>query len=258
MYSGYNDIPVGLIPKDQQEITIGGRHICELNARITDVVIGSCVPDVEVFQGVGRSSINVLKNRRTGRQLRLTIDYIGSPLETARNRSEFDLLFVGLDPVTLDLRDGYYYDVVLLSVQDETSIPGVCTTVRYTFAATKRGAYEELALSSDYGTSATFRSPGTYPKSDCIVTLSGALAGGMRWSVIVNDLWYSSDIEITDPVVINGVDKIITMGGSNITGDVDWSDWPYIVPGINRIQIQFGGGPAVPAAVRVRYAPVYL
>lgn len=245
-----------LLASSQRDITFGGQRLSELGARIVSAYVSSCEPDVETFQGVGRSSIAVLKNRRTGRTMKLTIDFFGHPAESERNRASFDALFLSPAPVEADLQDGYLYDVVLLKVKDGTGIVNAASTVEYTFAATRRGEWLKKRFS--LGAPGRFFSQSTFPKSDCIIRIMGLRGNsGNYWWVRVNGLEFKSNATIDGTLELNGVDKTITLHGRNVTGDFIWTDFPYIIPGENVVEVRssvYDEG----AEIEVEYAPVYL
>lgn len=242
----------------QADIAFGNRRLSEFHAKIlSDVVIAPIPADTEVFVGVGRSTQQIIKNRRTAaRDMTMLIDFFGGEAEARRHESEFQTLFLGNAPVLVDIGDGYLYDCVLVASAQTQGIDGVLLSMEYRFSAVRRGPARSVEITTL--DRFNYMCESTFPKTDCRVTLYGLEAQqGDDVYVDINDKRFTFDMDYRGIVVIDGINKIITIEGDNWTNLVGWTDFPYLVPGNNVIRAVINGvAPVIPA--KVEYIPVYM
>lgn len=241
-----------------KRISFGGHDLSEFHAKMQSFPeISSCKPDVGVFQGVGRSTLHVLQNRRTERTFLCYIDFFGNEAaERAQNVERFERLFVGNRPVEIDISDGYVYDAVLTNIEGPIVEGEILSSVEYTFRVVRRGWLVRTKLASSRGAFVLCQS--SFPRTDCIIRIDAAnLLEAESMVVSLGEQMWSTTVEPRDEFVLDGINKVFTMAGKNITGKMDWRDFPYLVPGVNHFEVGIQGiGVQVPA--EISYYPTFL
>jgi len=238
-------------------VTVAGKDLLEFDAKMQSYPeISSCKVDANIFQGANRSSIQLLSNRRGQRTLKCKIDFFGDNYNRTLHQSEFEALFLGSEPVVIDICDGYWYRAVLTDIDDPSTDHELITTVEYTFAVTRHIGDEvtiEIAGANDF----VFNCNSNVAKTDCIVRIADQYADPENVTVALNGYEFSVN-GLDSDLVLNGVDKTFLIGGANAAGRVIWTDFPFLVPGENHVSVYVGG--VIPYGINasVSYTPTYL
>lgn len=241
------------------DITFGTRRLSEFDAKIlSGITVSPIAPDTEVFTGYCRSTQHVLKNRRTAnRPITMQIDFFGPMADAVRNESEFEGIFLGSEPVTIDIGDGFLYDSVLTSAKATRGIPDVCLSMEYTFSAVRTGMPIKIHVDHGYADDAFF-CESTFPRTDCKIIVYG-VSGFTEGTLVVtvNGMEFNFDKPLDGDLTIDGFRKMILDGDKNITNIAQWTDFPYLVPGNNSFDAFFAGFPGS-IEIDLEYKPVYL
>ena len=245
--------------------------------RITDVFIGEhplweefCAKmiayptistefDNAIFQGVNRSSIQLLHNYYAGKYMDCEIDYFGTVIERNRNRSALEALLIAPEPVKIDFGDGFFYMAVLEKNPSEKENTEVFSSVNYRFRVTRHTDPISVQIPVE---SFHVYCQSTVPLTDCRLTIPFAAVQGYSDLVVViaGEQW-GFGMEITGNLVLDGINKVFTMGGNNITNDNDfyWNSFPALKPGKNLITLGSDGAPADPQVpMTLYYTPTFL
>lgn len=239
-------------------VTVAGRLLSEFDAKMQSYPkIESCETDVEIFQGVNRSSMQLLKNRRGSREMTCRIDFFGrDSFARTLHQSEFEALFLSSAPVEIDIGDGYFYRAVLVNTGAPQTQSEYITTLEYTFRVTRHTAEVTASVIAD---DATIFCASNVPKTDCVVRLLFVQMGGATDIILsLNGLQWSFGPEMTGDLVFDGVNKIFTMGGKNVTNQVGWTDFPYLTPGENTLSLSVQGVGIDIRHAEISYTPTYL
>lgn len=248
------------------EILFAGHPLYEFGAKLQSYPeIRPSKPDTEVFQGSGRSSIQLLMNRRSYKQMHCVIDFLElSGYERTRRQSDFEALFVGDDPVEIDFGDGFFYRAVLTGVSDAKTVGEYITTVEYQFIVTRHTQIQELIIEPNGG---AFRCESNVRKTDCTIYLPHTLwSGGTLVLIELNkpqQEWVLQE-NFDGDILLDGVNKRFlkqTASGTwkNIASKLSWTDFPYLIPGENSLNISINGGPSLTGhTAKITYTPTYL
>lgn len=238
-------------------VTIAGKDLLEFDAKMQSYPeISSCAVDANVFQGANRSSIQLLSNRRGQRTLKCKIDFFGNNYNRTLHQSEFEALFLGSEPVVIDIGDGFWYRAVLTDIDSPETDHELITTVEYTFAVTRHIGEEitiDIASANDY----VFNCHSNVAKTDCIVRIADQYSNPENVTVALNGYEFSVS-GLDSSLVLNGVDKVFLIGGQNAANRVTWSDFPFLVPGENHVSVYVGGTIPTGIIASVSYTPTYL
>lgn len=236
-------------------VTIAGKDLLEFDAKMQSYPeISSCKVDANIFQGANRSSIQLLSNRRGQRTLKCKIDFFGDNYSRTLHQSEFEALFLGSEPVVIDICDGYWYRAVLTDIDDPSTDHELITTVEYTFAVT-RHIGEEITI--DAASEHVFYCNSNVAKTDCIIWIAPEYGIGYTVTVVLNGSEFYVD-DLDGDLILNGVDKMFLINGENAANRVSWTDFPFLVPGENQIEIRVDGTPISNRSATVSYTPTYL
>lgn len=238
--------------------TVNGRNLSEFGAKMQSYpILSACAVDVGVFQGAERSSLQMLHNRRGMRTLRCTVDFYGSNYERSLHQSEFDAQFLGVEPVILDFGDGFWYRAILTKIGDPETVAELITTVEYEFAVTRHRGAEITAevVPND----AAILCHSNVAKTDCVVRVLFDQMGGATNTVVqLNGLSFTIADTLTGDLVIDGINKVFTMDGKNVAGKLIWTDFPFLVPGINSLSLFVQGVVVGKKAARISYTPTFM
>ena len=241
----------------QFDVTINGRPLSEFCAKMQSYpVVSACEIDTEVFQGADRSSIQLLQNRRGGRTLTCRVDFIETNnAKRTACQSALEALFLGRVPAEIDFGDGYQYTAVLTGIKNGGTVSEIISTVEYTFRVVRHQAPVVVDL---VPRNANILCRSNVPKTDCIVCLPFVELGKAKNTVVsLNGLQWGFAPELTDDLVLDGVNKIFTMGGVNVTNQIVWSDFPFLVPGVNSILVAIQGI-VTSKNITISYTPTFL
>lgn len=243
------------------EVFIGDRSLWEeFHAKMIAYPTVSTELDNAIFQGVNRSSIQLLHNYHAGQYMDCEIDYFGSVDERTRNRSNVEGLLISPEPVNIDIGDGFFYRAVLQKMSKVKNENEVFTTVDYRFRVTRHT--DEIKHDMDRGQIGIF-CQSTVPLTDCRIYLPYVTVhdASSLW-VQLGDMSWEFGMEITGNLILDGINKVFTMGGVNITNhnDFTWTDFPALKPGINSLSV-YDQGVLLSSAdppISIRYLPTYL
>ncbi len=239
-------------------VSINGKNLSEFGAKMQSYpVISSCGVDVGVFQGSDRSSLQMLHNRRGMKTLHCAIDFFGSNHERTLNQSSFEAEFLGTEPVVLDIGDGFWYGAILTKIEEPSTESELITTAEYEFAVTRHKGGEIVAevVPND----AVIFCQSNVAKTDCVVrVLFEKMGGAVNTLIQLNGSEFALAEELTGDLVIDGVNKVFTMGGQNVAGALVWTDFPFLVPGKNQLSLSVGGVLVSQKTALVSYTPTFL
>ena len=239
-------------------VMIAGRELAEFRAKMQSYpCISSCEVDTGVFQGANRSSLQLLHNRRGTRFLTCKIDFFGKDnYERTIHQSDFEALFLGSEPVVLDIGDGFWYRAVLVEVGAPETERELITTVEYRFQVTRHRG--EAVTANIEANDTMLLCESNVAKTDCVICLPyDKLGGASKITVGLNGLFWYYAPELTGDLVLDGVNKIFTVGGINANSTVTWTDFPYLTPGENLLTFSMSGL-VLDVAANVIYTPTFL
>ena len=229
------------------DCTVNGKPLATYGgAALLDYNIGETPLDVSTFQGINRTSWNLLKNMFTMREITLTVVFEGPDLrETKRNRSALNGdLFGKVDLFIPD--DGFHYAVICTGAGAETLIGQGSKTAQIKSTYTFKGVRHDELKTVTLAPGANLYCLSTMPLTDCRLT---ATAGASTSSYELGGAVFSN-VAAGDVLVFDGIDGKITRNGENDAANVSWSEFPSLVPGLNAIQCS--------DAVTVEYEPTYI
>ena len=240
-------------------VMVAGRELTDFNAKMQSYPeITSCEVDTGIFQGANRSSLQLLHNRRGMRFLTCKIDFFGKDnFERTMHQSEFEALFLGGDPVAIDIGDGFWYRSVLVQIGAPQTERELITTVEYRFQVTRHRG--ENVIAGIEANDAKLWCQSNVAKTDCVVRLLyNGMGGASNIMLSMNGLiWHYKPVLMGD-MVLDGVNKIFTVGGVNVNSAITWTDFPYLVPGENVLSLSMSGIVLGGKAAEVVYTPTFL
>lgn len=248
----------------KHEIIFAGRMLSEFNAKLESYpIITSCEIDAEVFQGLNRSAMQLLYNRRGIRKMTCTIDFFGEDafLRTFA-QSSFETLFLSEEPIEISFGDGFFYKAVLLDVSEPETLGNFLTSVTYVFQVTRHT--ERLVFRNDskgYGLQkAVIRCVSTVPRTDCVLFIpeDNFRAGRSMTVKLGDEEWTTIPELIKSDLILDGERKIFLSAGENVTDLIGWHDFPYLKPGNNTFCVYINGILAGNGDITVSYTPTYL
>ena len=241
-----------------EQVRVAGKELCEFMAKMQSYPeIKPCEIDTGIFQGANRSSIRLLHNRRGAKILTCAIDFFGRDnFERTMHQSAFESLFLGMEPVTIDICDGFWYRAILIDAGAPKTEREYITTVVYKFRVTRHKGMPIIAkcLANDN----KIWCESNVLKTDCIITIpTNRMQDAEGLLIELNGLdWYYSG-KYSGDLVLDGVNKIFTINGENVTSEIEWTDFPYMVPGSNMLKFSIEGV-GVSASATVAYTPTFL
>lgn len=240
-------------------VTVAGHELSEFCAKMQSYPkIGASAIDTGIFQGVNRSSMQLLHNRRGVRYMDCKIDFIGQDnYERTLHQSEFEALFLGSEPVSIDIGDGFWYSAVLTEIGDTYTERELITTVEYRFrVARHRGPQISAQVVPN---DASIFCQSNVERTDCIIRVLYQNLGGAERTVIqLNGLEWSYEPALTGDIILDGVNKTFTVAGKNVTSKIAWEDFPYLIPGENTINVLVNGVVVGNKNAEVIYTPTFM
>lgn len=229
------------------DCVVNGRPLATYGgASLLDYSIGEAPVTPETFQGLNRTSWNLLKNKFAMRELSLTVVFDAPDLRTAKlNRSALNsALFDKADLYIPD--DGFHYDIICTGTGAEELIgigeKNAQVKSRYTFKGIRRDDLKTVTLQSGE----PLYCLSTMPFTDCRLTATAGAAGtGYQLGGAV-----FTSVAAGDVLVFDGIDGKITKNGQNAAASVSWVTFPQLTPGTNLIECA--------DAVTVEYFPTYI
>lgn len=239
-------------------VMIAGRELSEFCAKMQSYPeISACEVDTGIFQGVNRSSMQLLHNRRGVRYMDCKIDFFGDNYERTLHQSEFEALFLGTEPVVIDIGDGFWYRAILTEIGDTFTERELIATVEYRFQVTRhRGSQITTQVIPN---DAQIFCQSNVARTDCIIRILYANLGGAKQTVIhLNGLAWSYAPTLTGDIILDGVNKTFTVAGKNATSNIIWEDFPFLVPGKNTLRVGVNGVVVSNKSAEIIYTPTFL
>ena len=245
-------------PSGTAGVTIGGRDLSEFSAKLLSAyTLGACGVETDVFQGKNRSSLLLLNQTFGALKLVLPLEFWGQDrADAAAKWSAFCAAASG--QVELDLGDGYIYPACVTDFGTPAWITEGYFAVDVTFRAMRQKPTEILTVATD--PRASVHCSSTFPRTDCILTLPQALLGGADEVQVVlgeNRWGFREDFTGAQTLVLDGVNKTFLLDGKVITPRANWEDFPYLVPGDNRVEVLVNTIGVTVEAV-IQYRPTFL
>lgn len=240
-------------------VKIAGRELNDFQAKMQSYPeISSAEVDSGVFQGSDRSALQLLHNRRGRKFLTCKIDFFGKDnFERTTRQSEFEALFLGPEPVCIDFGDGYWYRAILTKIGEPETQYELITTIEYKFQVSRHRGGEVIA--SVVPNDAVIFCQSNVSKTDCVIrVLYEQMGEASQIGVELNGLAWFYDPMIDGDLVIDGVNKIFTVDGRNVGSTMNWTDFPYLVPGENRLKLSVQGAVVSKKAAQISYIPTFL
>lgn len=240
-------------------VMVAGRELSEFCAKMQSFPkISACEVDTGIFQGVNRSSMQLLHNRRGVRYMDCKIDFFGRDnYERTLHQSEFEALFIGAEPVAIDICDGFWYRAILTEIGDTYTERELITTVEYRFQVTRhRGPQIKTQVVPN---DATIFCQSNVARTDCVIrVLFDGIGSAVNTVVWLNGLAWSYAPELTGDIILDGVNKTFTVNGKNATSNISWKDFPFLVPGANLLQVSVDGAVIGRKSAEIIYTPTFL
>lgn len=239
-------------------IMVNGHSLSEFSARLlTNYQTGACALTTDTFQGLSRSTILLLGQTFGAMEIVLPLEFWGtSRRDTVEKWSQFCHAASGA--VELDLRDGYIYACCVTDFGKPAWISDGWLSVDVTLRGLRQKPAVTVSAQSTIGASVLCES--TFPRTDCVLTLpSAVLQGAEMVNIELGDNAWYLEMEFPAPaeLVLDGVRKIFTLNGENITARMQWEDFPYLVPGENSIGVYINAI-GVTRGVELTYWPTFL
>lgn len=215
-------------------------------AALLDYAIGETPVNPVTFQGINRTSWNLLDNFFGMREIALTVIFEAEDLRTAKlNRSALNQSLFGKSELFIP-DDGFRYTVVCKSTGTEELIGigdrSAQVKSTYTFSGIRHDDLKKIVLASGE----TLYCLSTMPFTDCRLTATVTSAAS---NYQLGDAVFSS-VAAGDVLVFDGIDGKITKSGVNAAASVSWVKFPQLTPGANTIDCV--------DPVTVEYYPSYI
>ncbi len=239
-------------------ITVNGHDLSEFSAKLlSDYYLGACELSSDVFQGTSRSTMLLLSQTYGTMEVVLPLEFWGSSRgNTVECWSRFCRAVSG--KVELDLGDGFVYACCATNLGQPQWICDGWMSVDVTFRGLRQKPQVTISATSTIG--ASIQCASTFPRTDCIITIPQAVLGGATQAAVVlgKNKWllnmtFSNQAEL----VLDGVNKVFLLNGENVTAQMDWEDFPYLVPGANPIGVYINTI-GVTRGIELTYRPTFL
>lgn len=239
-------------------IQVNGHDLAEFSARLlSSYQMGACKLTTDTFQGASRSTLLLLNQNFGAMEIVLPLEFWGlSRRDTVAKWSKFCHMVTGA--VELDLKDGYIYACCVTDFGKPAWISDEWMSVDVTFQGLRQKPAVTISAESTIGASVSCES--TFPRTDCVVRLPNAILKGAELvHVILGDNEWFLRMEFPSPaeLVLDGVHKIFKLNGANITAQMQWEDFPYLVPGENKVGVYINTI-GVTRGVELTYRPTFL
>lgn len=242
----------------QSGITVNGRDLSAFSCKLQSAyTIGACQVETELFQGKNRSTLLLLDQTFGAMEIVLPLEFWGlSRQDTMEKWSAFCGAVSG--KVELDLGDGFLYACAVKDLGRPAFITDGWLAADVTLAGFRQKAQVTISAQTDFG--AAIYCASTFPRTDCVITLPQALLGGAEQVAVElgsNQWFLNAAFTGTQDLVLDGVNKIFLLGGQNVTEQMDWEDFPYLVPGNNAVAVYINTI-GVTQGVEITYRPTFL
>lgn len=220
-------------------VTVDGRPLTEFLAKMQSYPRFSKQLDTEIFQGRQRTTLVPLRSLVSGMFMKARVDFFGSNSTRTRNQSAFEAVFLSkLDPVRIDILDGFWYNAVLVSIQETSTDHELITTVEYCWRVTRHK--DPVQVDFAFGTHASdavIWCESNVQKTDCCITIQiYQSANDIR--VCLNDLeWTIHLLNTRTELVLDGINKQVLLSGNHVNDYDSFLEFPYLVPGENELTL---------------------
>lgn len=241
-------------------IYIGGRSIRTFGAKLrTDYTISGPSPSRTLRREPRTGSFSLLDTGWGLLTLKLPMDFYGG------SRGEIAWNMAGLrgllqKETEIDLGDGFLYRCVLTAAGSESWTGEVLCSQKLTLQGIRHGQGRTVTGKSPL----KLYNPGTYPRTDCTISIPGfrpkgtspaviALSAGgktiLRWEI-------APDAALTGKtLLLDGVEKRSRYGAGALPGGaMTWREYPYLPPGECSVAVTG----AEMGEISVSYEPVYI
>lgn len=230
-------------------------HDCTVNgvplatyggASLLEYTIGETQVKPAIFQGVNRTSWNLLKNIYQLREITLTVVFEAPDLRTAKlNRSALNgALFDKAEIFIPD--DGFLYTCICTNTGAETLIGIGEKTAQVKSTYTLQGVRHDPMRTETLAPGEVLHCLSTMPFTDCRLT---ATVGTTATTYTLGGATFSN-VTAGDVLVFDGINGKILKNGVNYAASVGWLGFPSLTPGPNLI-------PCVDT-LTVEYEPTYI
>lgn len=241
-------------------VTVAGRPLGEFGAAMQYPAF-SKTRSVEPFQGRQRSTLFLLTNQTTAMLMRCKIDFFGSCEDRTMGQSAFEALFQGMDPVKIDVLDGFWYNAVLLSANPSATSHDAMTSVEYEFRVTRH----KDPVTVEMQAAETIYCSSNVTQTDCCIIVDGDFFGGeldagLFLTISLNGLQWviaGSDNPDNEDIILDGINKRFLIGDTNVSNKVTWTDFPFLVCGENQLQSSVSGTLVNYINGRIVYTPTF-
>lgn len=198
---------------------------------LLDFTISGTDTTNDYFQGRNRTSFTQLATVFKMRKIKLSVVFSGPDLGAVTlQKSLFDAACFGKSE--LFLPDGFFYTVMTNSLGD-AAIVGIGETVTkvkatYEFTGVRHKPLVTVSLPAGGGkVNCGSTTPTTDCRLSCTVTTAAATyaLGGATFN----------NVTAGDPLVFDGIDKLILRNGAPGAANVNWTQFPALTPGENNI-----------------------
>lgn len=161
----------------------------------------------------------------------------------AENITKFEAVIIG-KIVEITLPDGFIYTAIVTTLPAATFDSSGEHDVTYTFSAIRHSAedVQEVKPNCKAFCKSTTRTPVKF-----VVTIPAASDSLTIYGITVNNITANAEL------IIDGIDGVVTMNGTNKLLDTDLVDFPYLNPGYNVISCSDSS-----TSIKVIYTPVYV
>lgn len=247
-----------IYPNNGSGIRVNGHDLAEFSAKLlTDYYLGACEITSDVFQGTSRSTVLLLGQTYGTMEVVLPLEFWGSSRgDTVACWSRFCGVVTGA--VELDLGDGFLYACCVTDLGQPQWICDGWMSVDVTFRGLRQKPQVTISATSAFGTAIQCAS--TFPRTDCTITIPKLLLAGATQAEVVlgrNRWLLNMDFSSQAELVLDGVNKVFLLNGENVTAQMDWEDFPYLVPGENPIGVYINTL-GVTQGIELTYRPTFL
>lgn len=229
---------------DNASMYINGTNIADYGALVESFKVGAIKQTNTTYQGVNRTSFNVLTSQLGMRSISVQIFYKApTRRELGLIKSKIDAALIG--KLDLWLPDGFYYFAALTSAGEE-QIVGVeydeeIALCSYTFEGIRHDPLETVQLPQGE----TLYCKSLVPQTDCRLTCTAS----QDYASLQIGPVTITEVSEGDVLVADGITGRILQNGGLCAGNMSFMHLPSLVPGENTI--------TCPEDLTVEYYPTY-
>ena len=226
---------------DNATMHINGVNIADYGVLVESMKVGAIETSVETYQGVNRTSFNVLNTIQYMRNISVNLFYSApTRRELALIKSKLDNMMIG--KLELWLPDGFFYTSYLTSAGEENILGvennKVIALCSYQFKGVRHDKLETVNAN-------TVICKSTVPRTDCRLTCTASQA----YASLQIDTVTITDVAQGDVLVVDGITGRILQNGALCAGNMSFIHFPYLTPEENTL--------TCPEDLTVEYYPTY-